>query len=153
MTSATRDPGKEMFLSTLRPLVEAYFAFSAADQAHVRRLGLTPSQFDVISTLGETGGMTCKTLSEKTLVTKGTLTGVLDRLEKKGLTERIRSTEDRRVTVIRLTSRGDKTFREVFPAHIRYLKPYFERALTVNEMKSLRSLLLRLKASFEQEDL
>src|SRR3989442_11934263 len=33
--------------------------------------------------------------SEKTLVTKGTLTGVLDRLERKGLIERVPSREDR----------------------------------------------------------
>ncbi len=137
-------------MKVLRPLVETYFAFIRRDEPHVRSLGLTPSQFDVIATLGETEGMTCKELSEKTLVTKGTLTGVLDRLEKKGLIERMPSREDRRCTLIRLTPKGDARFREVFPAHIHHLKPFFERALTTAEASKLSTLLLRLKDSFEK---
>ena len=145
------DPGDEPFLKVLRPLVETYFAFLRKDGRHIRKLGLTESQFDVIATLGDTEGMTCKELSEKTLVTKGTLTGVLDRLERKGLIERVPSREDRRCTIIRLTPKGDARFREVFPAHIHYMKPYFERALMATEMKKFRKLLLRLKDSFEKD--
>jgi DNA-binding MarR family transcriptional regulator len=138
-------------MKVLRPLVETYFAFLGKDAPHIRSLGLTGSQFDVIATLGDTEGMTCKELSQKTLVTKGTLTGVLDRLEKKGLIERVPSREDRRSIFIRLTPKGDARFREVFPAHIHYMKPYFERALTAAEANKLRELLLRLKSSFERD--
>ena len=138
-------------MKVLRPLVETYFALLDKDVSHIRTLGLTGSQFDVIATLGDTEGMSCKELSEKTLVTKGTLTGVLDRLEKKGLVERVPSREDRRSTYIRLTPKGDAHFRKVFPAHINYMKPYFERALTVPEVAKLRELLLRLKNSFEKD--
>jgi len=147
----TVDPSKDPFMKVLRPLVETYFAFLDKDKPHVRSLGLTSSQFDVIATLGDTSGMTCKELSEKTLVTKGTLTGVLDRLEEKELIERVPSREDRRSIIIRLTPKGDARFRGVFPAHINYMKPYFERALTAAEVKQLRELLLRLKSSFERE--
>jgi MarR family 2-MHQ and catechol resistance regulon transcriptional repressor len=144
------DPGEEPFLKILRPLVETYFAFLRKSDRHIRALGLTPSQFDVIVTLGDTNGMTCKELSEKTLVTKGTLTGVLDRLEAKGLIERIPSREDRRAIFIQLTGKGDGLFRKVFPDQIYYMKPCFERALTPREMKALRRMLLKLKESFEQ---
>jgi DNA-binding MarR family transcriptional regulator len=138
-------------MKVLRPLVETYFALLDKDASHIRSLGLTGSQFDVIATLGDTEGMTCKELSEKTLVTKGTLTGVLDRLEKKGLIARVPSREDRRSIFIRLTPKGDARFREVFPAHINFLKPYFEQALTAAEVTKLRELLLRLKDSFERD--
>ena len=137
-------------MKVLRPLVETYFALLDKGASHIRSLELTGSQFDVIATLGDTEGMTCRELSEKTLVTKGTLTGVLDRLEKKGLVERIPSREDRRCFIIRLTTKGDDLFRKVFPAHINYMKPYFERALTTAEVSKLRELLLRLKNSFEK---
>ncbi len=147
----TPEPSQDPFLQVLRPLVETYFAFLDKGAPHIRSLGLTSSQFDVIATLGDTEGMTCTALSEKTLVTKGTLTGVLDRLEKKGLIERVPSREDRRSIFIRLTPKGDARFREVFPAHIQYMKPYFERALTAAEVKRLRELLLRLKDSFEKD--
>ena len=147
----TKDPGDEPFLQILRPLVETYFAFLRKDDRHIRSLGLTSPQFDVIATLGDTPGMPCRELSEKTLVTKGTLTGVLDRLEARGEIERIPSKEDRRSTIVRLTSKGKAQFERVFPAHIYYMKPYFEQALTVGEMAQLRTLLLRLKASFGKE--
>ena len=146
----TVDPSRDPYMKVLRPLVETYFALRDKDVSHVRSLGLTSSQFDVIATLGDTEGMTCKELSEKTLVTKGTLTGVLDRLEKKGLVERVPSREDRRCTLIKLTAQGDARFREVFPAHVHHMKPYFKKALTSTEAKQLRELLLRLKNSFER---
>ncbi|MHB8482323.1 MAG: MarR family winged helix-turn-helix transcriptional regulator [Nitrospiria bacterium] len=144
---------KEEFLKVLRPLVEAYHAFLQKDERNIRRLGLTTAQFDVIATLGNTPGMLCKELSEQTLVTKGTLTGVLDRIETKGLIERIHSKEDKRSIFIRLTSKGNKCFREVFPMHIYYMKPFFENALTSHQMEILREMLLKLKESFEKEDL
>ena len=147
----TLDPSQDSFMKVLRPLVETYFAFLRRDDPHIRSLGLTSSQFDVIATLGDTEGMTCRELSEKTLVTKGTLTGVLDRLEKKGMIIRVPSREDRRSIFIRLTPKGNARFREVFPAHIQYMKPYFERALTASEVRKLHELLLRLKDSFEKD--
>ena len=76
------------YLKVLRPLVETYLAFWRIDIRHIKSLRLTPSQFDVIATLGDTEGLTCSELSAQTLVTKGTLTGVLDRLVSKGLIRR-----------------------------------------------------------------
>ena len=148
----TPEPSKDPFMKVLRPLVETYFALLDKGASHIRSLGLTNSQFDVIATLGDTEGMTCKELSEKTLVTKGTLTGVLDRLEKKDLIARVPSREDRRSIFIRLTPKGDALFQKVFPAHIQYMKPYFERALTTAEASKLSELLLRLKESFERTE-
>jgi DNA-binding MarR family transcriptional regulator len=147
-TRPTKDPGDEPFLKVLRPLVEAYLAFMRLDERHIRARGLTSAQFDVIATLGDTPGMTCKELCEQTLVTKGTLTGVLDRLTAKGLIERVPSPDDRRSTIIRLTSQGDATFRQAFPAVIYALKPAFERALSRTDMRELRRLLLKLRDSF-----
>jgi DNA-binding MarR family transcriptional regulator len=137
-------------LKVLRPLVETYLAFWRTDSRHVRSLRLTPSQFDVIATLGDTEGLTCADLSAATLVTKGTLTGVLDRLAAKGLIRRIPVAGDRRSTRICLTEKGDRLFRKTFGAHIAFIRPYFERALTVTEAEQLRTLLLRLRRSFQE---
>ena len=134
----------------LRPLVETYLAFWRTDSRHVRSLRLTPSQFDVIATLGDTEGMTCAELSAATLVTKGTLTGVLDRLEGKGLINRIPVEADRRSTRICLTEKGDRLFRKTFSAHIAFIRPYFERALSATEAEQLRRLLTRLRQSFQE---
>ncbi|MBI4000656.1 MAG: MarR family transcriptional regulator [Nitrospira defluvii] len=137
-------------LKVLRPLVEAYLSFWRTDSRHVRSLRLTPSQFDVIATLGDTEGLTCAELSTATLVTKGTLTGVLDRLEAKGLIRRIPVAADRRSTRICLTDKGDRLFRKTFAAHIAFIRPYFERALSTAEAEQLRRLLIRLRQSFQE---
>ena len=137
-------------LKVLRPLVEAYLAFWRTDSRHVRSLRLTPSQFDVIATLGDTEGLTCAELSTATLVTKGTLTGVLDRLEAKGLIKRIPVAADRRSTRICLTEKGNRLFQKTFTAHIAFIRPYFERALNTTEAEQLRRLLIRLRQSFQE---
>ncbi|MBS0171810.1 MAG: MarR family transcriptional regulator [Nitrospira sp.] len=136
-------------LKVLRPLVETYLAFWRLDSRHVRQLRLTPSQFDVIATLGDTKGLTCAELSAATLVTKGTLTGVLDRLEGKGLIRRTPVADDRRSTRICLTAKGDNLFQKTFASHIAFLRPFFERALTTTEADQLRALLLRLQRSLQ----
>lgn len=140
------------YLKVLRPLAEAYLAFWRADSRHVRSMRLTPSQFDVIVTLGDTNGLTCSELSSQTLVTKGTLTGVLDRLARKGLIRRETVAEDRRRTKIRLTEKGDALFRKVFAAHIAFLRPFFERALSQQEAETARTLLFRIRDSFQEGD-
>lgn len=138
------------YLKVLRPLVEAYLAFWREDSRHIKSLKLTPSQFDVIVTLGDTDGMTCAELSNATLVTKGTLTGVLDRLVAKGLIQREAVAGDRRCTKIKLTQKGDALFRKVFAAHIVHIRPFFERALNQKEVEHLRTLLLRIRDSFQE---
>jgi DNA-binding MarR family transcriptional regulator len=138
------------YLKVLRPLVEAYLAFWREDSRHIRSMRLTPSQFDVIATLGDTGGMTCSELSTATLVTKGTLTGVLDRLAAKGLILRDAVAGDRRCIQIRLTDKGEALFRKTFAAHASFLRPRFERALTKKEAEQLQTLLLRIRDSFQR---
>jgi len=138
-------------LRVLRPLVETYLAFWRIDSRHIRTMRLTPSQFDVIATLGDTDGMTCSELSARTLVTKGTLTGVLDRLARKGLIRREQVARDRRSIKITLTDKGNALFKKTFASHIAFLRPYFERALTSDEAEAARFLLIRLRDSFEQQ--
>jgi DNA-binding MarR family transcriptional regulator len=140
------------YLKLLRPLVEAYLAFWREDSRHIKSLKLTPSQFDVIATLGDTEGMTCAELSDATLVTKGTLTGVLDRLVAKGLIQREAVAGDRRRTKIKLTQKGEVLFRKVFAAHIAHIKPFFERALSQKDVDQMRTLLLRIRDSFSSHD-
>jgi MarR family 2-MHQ and catechol resistance regulon transcriptional repressor len=91
----------------------------------VRQCGLTHAQFDIIATLGNTPGMTYKQLGERTLITKGTLTGVIERLEQKGLVARERSGDDKRSFFVRLTASGEAVFEQVFPAVIAHGKQLF----------------------------
>lgn len=138
---------KERYLSTLRGLAECYHAFSRHSAAHVRDLGYTPAQFDIIATLGNTDGMSFRELGARTLITKGTLTGVVDRLEARGIVRRMGSPSDARSTIVRLTPRGGREFERVFRAHILHLKRAFA-VLEGAEMDRLEALLGRLRKGF-----
>ena len=131
-----RDFKDDPYLSLLRPLVEAYLAFYRVGNRHIQSLGLTPGQFDVIAELEGTDGLTCSELSEHTLTTKGTLTGVLDRLEKKELVQRGVVGGDRRATRVVLTQKGVDLFQQVFPVHAEFIRPFFEQALDASEVQS-----------------
>lgn len=139
---------KERYLRSVRLLAECYHAFEQISDAHVRTMGLTLAQFDIIATLGNTEGMSCKELGEKTLITKGTLTGVLDRLEAKGLIARITNPDDRRCMIIWLTAKGSAEFQRVFAPHIRHCKQPFE-GCGEQEFAALERELAKLKARLE----
>jgi MarR family transcriptional regulator, 2-MHQ and catechol-resistance regulon repressor len=137
----------EPFLLVVRELARAYQAFSAYSEAHVRQFELTPAQFDVIATLGNTNGLCMGELGEKTLITKGTLTGVIDRLIHKQLVCRETLSENRRSVLVQLTPEGQAVFDRVFPAHIAHLKERFDK-LDASELELLTVLLSRLRQAF-----
>jgi MarR family transcriptional regulator, 2-MHQ and catechol-resistance regulon repressor len=143
----TIESTNESFLPTIRELARAYQAFSMYSEAHVRQFDLTPAQFDAIATLGNTNGLSMGELGEKTLITKGTLTGVIDRLIQKQLVFRETPSDNRRSVIVQLTPKGQKVFEEVFPSHIAYLKQRFEK-LDPSELELLKVLLSRLRQLF-----
>ncbi len=135
---------KERYLKSVRLLSECFHAFEQLSAAHVRGSGLTPSQFDILVTLGNTDGMCFRELGDKTLITKGTLTGVVDRLEQKGLVRRHVLEDDRRMTMVRLTALGERAFERLFLPHVAYCKQSFED-YAEKDFALLESTLAKLK--------
>jgi DNA-binding MarR family transcriptional regulator len=117
---------KPEYLKTLKNLILCFQSYEKLANQNFSELGLTSSQFDIIATLGNTNGMLCKDLGEKTFITKGTLTGVLDRLEEKKLLIRLSVDTDRRAQLIKLTNEGQALFEIVFPAHLNFMKNPFD---------------------------
>ncbi len=140
MSVATKAAAREEFLPLMRELARTYQAFAAYDASGYKDANLTVSQADVIFALGNTVGLTFKEIGERTLITKGTLTGVVDRLEEKGLVDRIVSSEDRRCTRVTLTKKGNRVFEKEFPRQIEYLKQRFEKLTKSDAQTALRSL-------------
>lgn len=139
---------KPLFMTVVRELVRCYQAFEMYSAAHIRELDLTPSQFDILATLGNTPGMTSKCLGEKTLITKGTLTGVVDRLIAKGLVRRVQCEHDGRSQIVQLTPDGEAMFDKVFPAHIAYMQRVFV-GFKEEELALAESALMQLHQAFD----
>ncbi|MCS4504538.1 MarR family transcriptional regulator [Arhodomonas aquaeolei] len=134
------------FARVIRALAEAWQSFEQYSGAHIRTTGLSAPQFDVICTLGNTEGMTFSELGHRTLIYKTTLTGVVDRLEQKGLVERVPCEQDRRCVYVRLTGEGEALFEEVFPAHMAHLGDRLD-ALSPEELETVEHSLRRLASA------
>lgn len=79
---------------------------TSAVAAELRALGLSIPQFDVLSTLTEREGLTQQELAGRLYVTKGNVSGLIDRLVEAGLVERRAFPEDRRSHALHLTQIG-----------------------------------------------
>lgn len=146
--SKTRAAARADFLPVMRELTRAYQAFASFDAAGYRESNLTVPQADVIFTLGNTGGLTCSEIGEKTLITKGTLTGVIDRLEKKKYVRRVHCDDDRRCIRIQLTEQGNRAFEREFPRQIRHLEQRFKRLSRTDRDKAIAALR-KIRTLFE----
>ncbi len=137
------------FLLLMEALARAHHKFSLFD-AEIHRLsaaGLTAPQAKVIFCLGDTDGMTCSEITDRTLITKGTLTGVIDRLEEKGLVQRWGDGDDGRRIIVDLTRLGERVFQREYPDYLAQMKPRFE-ALSAREQQQATALLDRIAAQF-----
>ncbi len=136
-------------LSLVKELVQGYQAFEAYSADHIRGMGLTMTQFDIVATLGNQPPMTCKELGEKTLVSKGTMTGVLERLIAKGLIKKYVNVDDGRSYKIGLTKAGEKLFKKIFPDHVKYLAKAMD-GLSKKELQQIVLVLRNVKALFSK---
>ncbi len=85
-------------------------------ERHVlKEFDLTFSGFTVLWVLWVMGSMETRHLAAEAAVTKGTLTGVLKTLESQALVERVTPDSDRRLTLVHLTHKGERSMRRVFP--------------------------------------
>jgi DNA-binding MarR family transcriptional regulator len=83
--------------------------------------GLEQSEADLLMTLRRAGApyqLSANALLKAALVTSGAITNRVDRLENKGLVERIRNSQDRRSVDVRLTDHGRTTVDTLIADHI-----------------------------------
>ncbi len=135
------------FIPVIKELARAYQGFEGYSSAHIRGLGLMPVQFDVIATLANQPPMTYKQLGEKTLISKSSLTGVVDRMAQKGFIATLENPEDARSHLLRLTVKGQKIFEKVFPEHLEHLAAAFQK-LSNKQIKEIEESLKTLKSIF-----
>lgn len=68
--------------------------------------GVTPGQYMVLKCLWDKNGITVKQLADRLQLDSSTITGILDRLENKGMTKRKPDLNDRRALSVVLTTKG-----------------------------------------------
>jgi len=130
-----------------RLLIEFYERFSSWEQAVVRETGITLQQMHTLEILGSCGHLRMKELAEKMGVTTGSLTVLVDRLERAELVERKPNAEDRRSIRVGLTPAGARLFEEHHKLHGQ-LSQDMAGALSPEELDRLLDMLRRLVQHF-----
>lgn len=92
-------------------------------------------------------------LSQKLGLSNSTVSGIIDRLEKQGLVERTRSTEDRRVVYVSVTSKFKDTFQKHFKEAERKFEELISRASPEDLNKIIEGLESLKKILEKQNDL
>ncbi len=108
--------------------------------------GLDLSEFEVLQRLAASGEghMRMQELARAVLLTKSGITRVVDRLEARGLVERVPCPQDRRAIWARITAKGRAVLERARPAHDRVVSEALGERLEPEEMDTLVGLLSKV---------
>jgi len=108
-------------------------------------LGATQQQWAVLDILNEAGtnGIPLSELGKSLDVTKGNITGLIDRMERDGLAKRKDDPKDRRVIRANITARGKRVLRDIQPVKDQWSERLFQ-GFSAKDKKDLVALLDRL---------
>ncbi|QDK37068.1 MarR family winged helix-turn-helix transcriptional regulator [Bdellovibrio sp. NC01] len=115
------------------------------------KFDLNSATFGVLVTLYRSSpkaGMTPSELVKHVLVSAGSVTNRIDRLEERGLVVREYSSEDRRAQYIRLTKEGTKLLEKIMPLHLENEEKMLS-GISSADKKKLKELLFKVMENFE----
>ena len=94
-------------------LAQASELISAEFHRVVRRHGFSVTEWRVLATLAGGKPISIGKLAQVTVTKQPTVTRLLDRMEARGQAERLPHDRDRRITLVRITSKGAKTVEQL----------------------------------------
>jgi DNA-binding MarR family transcriptional regulator len=143
----------EIFLHLLRAGDEAFRII----ESHLARHDITQGRFGVLMALwsncaadGGAAPLSPAEIAERTGVTRATITGLIDTLERAGLVTRTPHPEDRRMMCVALTSRGAALLSRIMPEHFRRMA-WLMSPLSEGERKTFVRLLTKVLARAAEE--
>ncbi len=117
------DHSCEEVLIALRKILRA---IAIQSRQLAQQCGTTTPQLFVIRAIHRHGPLSIGALSREVSLSQATMTAIVDRLERKGIVQRVRSSVDRRKVNVSLTEQGEATVRDA-PSP---MQESFERAFS-----------------------
>ncbi len=124
--------------------VEAYFAKHNLTQGRFFVLMLLMDKYKQVPV-----ARTPAELAEVSGVTRATMTGLIDTLEKDGLVTREPDPKDHRMVSVRITTKGESVLKDIVPGHLQTMSSLM-RHLTDSERKILVTLLGKVIRAVDQ---
>lgn len=124
---------------------------SCAMAGELKAFGLSIPQFDLLSTLTEREGVTQQELAGRLYVTKGNVSGLVDRLVEARLVERRPTPADRRSHALHLTPKGRGLAEQGIAAQRAYVEATLGR-LPPEELAALERVVLTWREAARATD-
>ena len=140
LKSLTGGSGVHVFLV----LWKASRALSAYAEKSILKLELGASDFAVLEAVLHKGPLPVNEIGKKVMLTSGSITVAVDRLEAKGLVERRAHSTDRRARVVHLTREGRKLITRAYAEHATDMERLASASLTRVERETLIRLLKKI---------
>jgi len=123
---------------------KAVHAVETYAQHSIAELEMCGSDFAVLEALLHKGPLPINEIGRKVLLTSGSITVAVDRLESKGLVERRASGTDRRAKIVHLTKAGKESIARVYASHAADMEQLASASLTKTERETLIRLLKKI---------
>lgn len=134
-----QDPSLKLFVV----LSKAQRAIGDLVKEDIQRYELNPTEFGVLELLYHQGDQPLQKIGEKILLASGSITYVVDKLEKKGYLKRVPCPTDRRITYASITAEGRDLLHGIFPDHWQQIESIMS-GLTDEEKNEAIALLKKL---------
>lgn len=142
--------------SPVRLAAETWESLFRAQVAVMRRLqsgpafkALAVNEYDVLFTLSRcpSGWLRLNELNDNVLLSQSSLSRLVERLEKRGLVERMPAPQDGRGVLLKLTDAGRDLQKQIGREHVRDISALLTPALTPSEQRELLRLTEKLRGS------
>ena len=126
--------------------------FTAFLEAAIRREGVpSAAAFNVLTILDGAGEpLPPSTIAERMILTRGTITGIVDSLERHGLVRRLRHRGDARMRLVEITAEGQSHVRRIVP-WLHDVERRWLDCLTAAEQRQLLRTVAALQANLPGE--
>lgn len=111
-----------------------------AIEERLKKYGLTAPQWAVLARLTEEDGLNHSEICRRLFFDKPTITGIVGRLEKKGLAKRLKVAKDRREVAVHLTDKGRRLM-ETLPSFAEEVNRAASKGLKAGEAGTLKASL------------
>ncbi|SFK36447.1 MarR family transcriptional regulator, 2-MHQ and catechol-resistance regulon repressor [Halobacillus dabanensis] len=134
-----QDPSLKLFVV----LSKAQRTIADLVKDDIQRYELNPTEFGVLELLYHQGEQPLQKIGEKVLLASGSITYVVDKLEKKNYLKRVPCPNDRRITFASITDKGRELLNGIFPDHWKQIEAIMG-GLTDEEKHDAIELLKKL---------
>ncbi|MFP3322257.1 MarR family transcriptional regulator [Planococcus sp. SIMBA_160] len=129
-------------------LSRAHKAITEQTNQFFQENGVNPTEFAVLELLYHKGRQPLQKIGGKILLASGSITYVIDKLEKRGFITRVNCPTDRRITYAEITEEGKSFMADIFPSHEQKLHE-LTAALSSEEKEQAIELMKKMGLSIK----